>query len=140
MQQILKALSDKAPKINTYMNMETIKKNQKKSTNNLLSLLCISLFTMSTSLFAQSEPSVENLKSNLKAVNEEITRQEMMSYVFMLVGFIIVIAVAWFSTSVAKKRRLEREEFIKNHHANNLNIKHNMHDPYFKSQAQRIRK
>ena len=109
--------------------------------HNLIKRLFVTLSLIATNSFAQDDgPSVNNLKNNIKAVNEEMSRQEMMNYLFMLVGFVLVLAVAWFSTNVAKKRRLERDAFLRNHHAQNLNLKHNMHDPYFKSQAAKARK
>jgi hypothetical protein len=106
-----------------------------------LQLMCFFMAITSTATFAEEGgPSLDNLKTNTKAIGEEMSRQEMMSYVFMVVGFSIVIAVAWFSTSLAKKRRLQREEFVKNHHANNAHIKHNMHDPYFRAHGHKVRK
>jgi hypothetical protein len=62
-------------------------------------------------------PSLSHLKKNLAAGDEEIKRiqekarhDEIMSYVYMGVGFSIVIGIAWFTTSLAKKRKQRDDE------------------------------
>jgi hypothetical protein len=62
-------------------------------------------------------PSLSHLKKNLEAGDEEIKRiqekarhDEIMSYIWMGVGFSIVIGIAWFTTSLAKKRKMRDDE------------------------------
>ena len=99
------------------------------------------LFAYSAS--AQNGPSLGNLNKNLAAAKEEISRQEKLNYLFMAVGFIFVLAVAWFSTVLAKKRKMEREEIIRRRHLQH-SAKHPSSDPYFQSRqhggVQRARK
>ena len=83
--------------------------------------------------------SLGNLNKNLNAASDQITHDEMIQYLYMGIGFALVIAIAWFSTSLAKKRRIaaDEERAKRTHHA-----KHPSHDPYFKShgQSHRVRK
>jgi hypothetical protein len=68
-------------------------------------------------------PSIENLNKNSKAISaetqrlkEEERRQEILSYIYMTVGFGVVIAVAWITTVMARKRTKkeieEKQRFI----------------------------
>ena len=77
-------------------------------------------------------PSIGNLNKNLAAAKDQMSRQEKMSYLFMALGFILVMGIAWFSTSLAKKRKMEKDEMIRRRHLNNIS-KHPTHDPYFKT-------
>ncbi len=77
-------------------------------------------------------PSIGNLNKNLSAAKDQISRQEKMNYIFMALGFILVLGIAWFSTNVAKKRKIEQDELIRRRHLNN-NVKHSTHDPYWKT-------
>ncbi|MBA3970816.1 MAG: hypothetical protein H0X46_01485 [Bacteroidetes bacterium] len=71
----------------------------------------------SSSGVSENGPSISNLSKNLAAGNEEIKRlqekarhDEIMSYIYMAVGFSVVIGIAWFTTSLAKKRRIKEDE------------------------------
>ncbi len=108
-------------------------------------LVFSSLILFSYNLFAQADssskndgPSLDNSKKVVKAVGEQMSREEKMSYIGMAIGFILVMAIAWFSTNAAKKRRLAREEMIRRHHLNS-HAKHNTHDPYYKSHASGVK-
>lgn len=60
-----------------------------------------------------SGPSIANLSKNLAssaAELEKIRHEEIMSYIYMGVGFSIVIAIAWFTTVLARKRRRKEDE------------------------------
>jgi hypothetical protein len=67
---------------------------------------------------ASDEPSLKNLKKNTVALREEILaqhrRDEILSYVYMVVGIIILFCIAWFSTN-AKKRNTTKDEVSPSH-------------------------
>lgn len=109
-----------------------------------LILLVLSIITSGYQLIAQAanDPSVKNLKQTGAALTEEVKRirerqahDEFMSYVYMVIGFSIVIAIAWISTVKAKKRsQLANEEKMKIIQQNLAHKKHvhgNIHDPAF---------
>ncbi len=55
-----------------------------------------------------SGPSLSNLSKNLNLGAEELEKirhEEIMSYVYMVLGFSIVIFIAWFTTVLAKKQK-----------------------------------
>ncbi|MFL5764978.1 MAG: hypothetical protein ACJ77K_13625 [Bacteroidia bacterium] len=62
-------------------------------------------------------PSLSNLSKTAAAlddrvnkIKEEERRSEILSYVYMGVGFSIVIAIAWFTTSLARKRQKKADD------------------------------
>lgn len=58
-------------------------------------------------------PSLENITKNLEnsaAELEKIRHEEIMSYIYMGVGFSIVIGIAWFTTVLARKRKKKDDE------------------------------
>lgn len=125
-------------------NMDTsIEKNFLNRQNQFkksITFLIASLVFFTNNIFAQGGASLDNVKKNVNAIGNEMTHEEIMQYTYMGVGFALVIAIAWFSTSLAKKRRIAAdEERARRHHGN---IKHTSHDPYFKSHGQghRVRK
>lgn len=72
--------------------------------------------------FAEGDgPSLDNLRKNtsegtkeIAALREKEARDELLSYVYMIVGFSIVIAIAWVTTVKARKRSaLENEAKMK---------------------------
>ncbi len=104
-------------------------------------LVISSLILFSYNLSAQVDsaakddgPSLDNSKKVVKAVGDQLSKEEKLSYIGMGVGFILVMAIAWLSTSAAKKRRIAREEAIRQHHRHN-HVKHNTHDPYYKGHS-----
>ena len=98
-----------------------------------IALLISSLILLSYNADAQDGgPSIGNLNKNLTAAKDQMSRQEKLNYIFMALGFILVMGIAWFSTNVAKKRKLEQEELIRKRHLANTHVKHNPHDPYYK--------
>lgn len=71
----------------------------------------------STSASSDGGPSLDNVKKFLpqgdeenKRLQEEAKHDEFMSYIYMGLGFSVVIAIAWFTTSLAKKRRIKEDE------------------------------
>jgi|GEM_PF-2399375 len=117
--------------------METLSTKSVKSSlvKVLRSCILFSIFLLASvqHSFAQAsdEPSIKNLKKTSAAMAEEIKRQEhdeFMSYVYMVLGFSIVIAIAWVSTVRARKRsRAENEAKMKFIQQNLANKKHAAH-------------
>ena len=99
---------------------------------NFVLLLTSSVILFSYNALAQDGPSMGNLNKNIDAAKEEISHSEKMQYLYMGLGFALVIAIAWFSTSLAKKRRIaaDAERAKRNQH-----LKHSSHDPYFNHRA-----
>lgn len=70
--------------------------------------------TLSQDSAAQnSGPSLQNIKKTGSAISEKIKadarRKEILGYIYMILGFSLVIAVAWFSTVKARKYK-ERQD------------------------------
>jgi hypothetical protein len=66
-------------------------------------------------------PSIANLTKNLSESAEELERirkEEILSYVYMGLGFSVVIGIAWFTTVLAKKRKKKEDEIraLRMHH------------------------
>ena len=66
---------------------------------------------------SEGGPSLDNLKkflpkgdAEVKKMQEQQKHDETMSYIYMGLGFSVVIAIAWFTTVLAKKRRLKEDE------------------------------
>ena len=72
--------------------------------------------SVSTSTASSDEgPSLSNktftaLSDQVSKIKEQERRNEILSYVYMGVGFSIVIAIAWFTTSLARKRQKKADE------------------------------
>lgn len=123
---------------------------QKKSINTMgvrlvrsFVLLFLFLFTSAQILRAQTDsvitdsgtssavedsgPSISNISKNLTssaAELEKIRNEEILSYIYMGVGFSIVIGIAWFTTVLARKRKRKEDE-VRAIRAQN--IKHKAH-------------
>jgi beta-lactamase regulating signal transducer with metallopeptidase domain len=93
----------------------------KNSVNNGLSkilyvcsLSLLFVLSFGNQLFAQSDsPSVDNLKNNMSANAKQLEQDrhdEIMSYVYMAFGFAVVIAIAWSTTVMARKRNRRQLE------------------------------
>ena len=118
---------------------KNIIRNVQNKVTRFSALVISSLILFSYNVSAQVDsaakddgPSLDNSKKVVKAVGDQLSKEEKLSYIGMAVGFILVMAIAWLSTSAAKKRRLAREELVRRHHLNS-HAKHNTHDPYYKS-------
>lgn len=113
-------------------NLKTNSRNFRLSILRSGVLLITNLMLFAYTASAQSDgPSIENAKKNVKAIGQEMAREEKLSYIGMIVGFILVMVIAWVSTVKAKQRRIAHEELIRRRHAMNK-AKHNIHDPYYK--------
>jgi hypothetical protein len=91
-------------------------------------------------VMAQGGASLGNLNKNANAIKQEqskMTPEEIRSYIYMGVGFALVIAIAWFSTSLAKKRKIAADEERAKRHQH---VKHSTHDPYFNSRGHKVRR
>lgn len=103
--------------------METIEIKSEKQSNNIILKYSISLLSVmmifSSNVFASA---------NLAEEQEKAAHNEFMSYVFMVLGFALVILTTIYAT-IKDKKEVNKEE---GHHSN-LNHKLNhSHDPYFK--------
>ena len=77
------------------------------------SCLLLFVFILSSLNRLSAQADMEGLKhslSTLKEEQEKIAHEEFMSYVYMVVGFSVVIAIAWISTVKARKRSKEENE------------------------------
>ncbi len=66
-------------------------------------LLLSTLFQVNS--YAQSVNNINNTLASIKSEQEKQAFDEKMNYIYMAVGLILVIAVAWFSTEFAKKKK-----------------------------------
>ncbi len=67
----------------------------------------------STAAADDSGPSIANITKNLNSSAEELERirhEEIMSYIYMGLGFSVVIGIAWFTTVLARKRKRKEDE------------------------------
>jgi hypothetical protein len=102
--------------------------------NFLLSALLIASFSFSS--FAGGDgPSLDNLRKNtaegtkeIQSLREKAERDELLSYLYMIIGFGIVIGIAWVTTVKARKRSLAENEakmkFIQQNLANKKATSH----------------
>lgn len=89
----------------------------------LISILSIILLSGYQAI-AGDEPSIGNLNKNLNAARDQFAHHEMISYLFMAVGFIIVLAFAWMSSNSFQRKDEDKTTI-------NPHSKYE-HDPYFK--------
>jgi hypothetical protein len=93
--------------------INSVKTNFVKAFRGII-LLVISVLSSAQSIFAQDLKNIKNSLSTIKEEQEKIAHEEMMSYIYMIVGFSVVIAIAWFTTVRARKRaKLDNEAKIK---------------------------
>jgi hypothetical protein len=90
-------------------------------------LLFFFIFSSVQHILAQDGgPSLSNVKKTLQ-LQEKQAHDEFMSYVYMVVGFAVVIAIAWVSTVNARKRsKAEAEAKMK---ILQHNLAHKKHHP-----------
>ncbi|MEO6901660.1 MAG: hypothetical protein ABI315_00735 [Bacteroidia bacterium] len=96
---------------------------------NTAGLLFITILSNSKNMFAQGEPSFDNVQKATEAARDQIRHDEIMSYLYMAIGFIAVIAIAWFTNARVQKRRSLEE---RNKRAGVVHHR-NPHDPYRKA-------
>lgn len=71
------------------------------------------VLSFQTSIAETGEPNVKNAKDNLSAIKEaqkKDAQAKIMDYVYMTLGFGLVIFVAWFSTAKAKQYKEKQDE------------------------------
>ena len=98
--------------------METLLKKSvntgPSNVSRIFALLVLFIVTSVQRIMAQDTgPSLDHLKKNSAAAKEELEKirhDEIMSYVYMSVGFAIVIAIAWGTTVMARKRSKREQE------------------------------
>lgn len=96
---------------------------------NTAGLLFITILSNSKNMFAQGDPSFDNIQKATEAARDQMRHDEIMSYVYMAIGFIVVIAIAWFTNVKVQKRRN-----IENRNKRAAAVHHrNPHDPYRKA-------
>ncbi|HEX8514925.1 MAG TPA: hypothetical protein VF868_01910 [Bacteroidia bacterium] len=77
-------------------------------------LFYVFVFSAANSAFSQDLKNLKNSLSTIKEEQEKIAHDELMSYIYMILGFSVVIAIAWISTVKARKRsKAENEAKIK---------------------------
>ncbi len=84
-----------------------------------------------SSAAANDGPSLKNISKNLAESADElerIRREEILSYVYMALGFSVVIGIAWFTTVLAKKRK-KKEDEVKALRMHNKPHHHRAHHP-----------
>ena len=102
------------------MVMKTFLRNFGIGNNKLFSKTCIlvlSAYLFAANAMADNGPSLQHLKKNLAAGDDElkkIAHQEMLQNIFMVGGFAIVIAIAWFSTTIARKHKKKEVQVTRN--------------------------
>jgi len=80
----------------------------------MLFLLSTSSISAQDSAAQNNGPSLQNIKKTGSAISEKIKeearRKEILGYIYMALGFSLVIAVAWFSTVKARKYKERQDE------------------------------
>jgi hypothetical protein len=102
-------------------------------------LLFMFIFSSAQNIIAQAEPSLSNVKKTLQ-LQEKQAHDEFMSYVYMVVGFAIVIAIAWISTVKARKRSKEENEAKMKIIQQNLANKKHHTDPHYHGHGHTLHK
>lgn len=98
-------------------------------------LIAANVLATVNTIMAQGDPAVENLKKTSDAAKDQFEKEEMMGYVYMVVGFGLVIAIAWFTNTRVQKRRNEeaaQKAAARQHH-------HHSHDPHHRGAINRRR-
>lgn len=114
-----------------------------KTVTNKLTKVCLLvtanvLATVNTIMAQSNDPSAEHMKDAAKeaakSLKEQAAHNEIMSYVYMVIGFGLVIGIAWFTNVKVQKRRNEEaaQKAAARHH-------HHPHDPHRKATVQHKR-
>jgi hypothetical protein len=120
-------------------NQTGILKTAKSNLSKVGLLIAANVLATVNTIMAQSDPAVENIKKTTEAakdMKDEFAREEMMGYVYMVVGFGLVIAIAWFTNTRVQKRRNEeaaQKAAARQHHH------HHSHDPHHRTAMNRRR-
>jgi RNA 3'-terminal phosphate cyclase len=105
-----------------------------KTVNSKLTKVCLLvaanvLATVNTIMAQSGEPSTDAMKNAAKeaakSLKEQAAHDEIMGYVYMVIGFGLVIGIAWFTNVKVQKRRNEEaaQKAAARHH-------HHPHDPH----------
>jgi|1185.fasta_scaffold05229_3 hypothetical protein len=107
-------------------NLMEISKTTKRKLTRVGLLVVANVFATVDHIMAQADPSVENIQKTTSAAKEVAQHEELMGYVYMVIGFGLVIAIAWFTNTRVQKRRTEeaaQKAAARHHH-------HHPHDPH----------
>lgn len=119
-------------------NQMGISKTAKSKLTRVCLLIAANVLATVNTIMAQSDPSLESPKKTIDAakdLKEQLAHEEMMGYVYMVLGFGLVIAIAWFTnTRVQKRRNEEAAQKAAAHHHH-----HHPHDPHRKAAVHRRR-
>lgn len=121
-------------------NQTGILKTAKNKLTSVGLLVAANVLATVNTIMAQSDPAVENIKKTTEAakdMKDEFAREEMMGYVYMVVGFGLVIAIAWFTNTRVQKRR--NEEAAQKAAARQHHHHHHSHDPHHRTSVNRRR-
>jgi hypothetical protein len=114
-----------------------------KTANSKLTKVCLLvaanvLATVNTIMAQTSDPSAEHMKDAAKeaakSLKEQAAHDEIMGYIYMVIGFGLVIGIAWFTNVKVQKRRNEEaaQKAAARHH-------HHPHDPHRRTPVQHKR-
>ena len=102
-----------------------------KLTNVFLLVAANVLATVNTVMAQANDPSVENIQKTTDAakdLKEQIHHEEMMGYVYMVIGFGLVIAIAWFTNNKVQQRRsseaAQKAAALQQHHGHRIDDQH----------------
>lgn len=100
--------------------METLMKKNKKNGREKSLKSCallfsfMVLFTINVMGTVNAGISLPSSKDDEKVAIAELQHQELMNYIYMALGFGVILGVAWF-TVIGKKKRATPEDVEKNH-------------------------
>ena len=119
-------------------NQMGISKTAKNKLTRVCLLVAANVLATVNTIIAQNEPAVENIKKTTDAakdLKEQLAHEEMMGYVYMVIGFGLVIGIAWFTNTRVQKRRNEEaaQKAASRHHH------HHPHDPHHRAPVTRRR-
>lgn len=89
-------------------------------------LIAANVLATVNTIMAQSVDNMKNTVDAAKDLKEQLAHEEMMGYVYMVLGFGLVIGIAWFTNTRVQKRRNEEaaQKMAARHHH------HHPHDPH----------
>ncbi|HET6226052.1 MAG TPA: hypothetical protein VFF27_07215, partial [Bacteroidia bacterium] len=88
-------------------NLMEISKTAKRKLTKVSLLIAANALATVNQVMAQADPSVENIQKTTNAAKEVARHEELMGYVYMVIGFGLVIGIAWFTNTRVQKRRNE---------------------------------
>ncbi len=103
------------------------------------------LATVNTVMAQAESPSVDNIQKTTdaaKSLKEQIRHEEIMGYVYMVIGFGLVIAIAWFTNNKVQQRRdsdaAQKAAAMQLHHSNRMQDQHRRTAPQRKRVVSKV--